>query len=79
MSGELITVLFSQNFIVLMLYVIMFVGFLVSKTNIAKLVFIVFNIFCIVQFFEFGTIYIVFFILMTFFGIIEYVRSVYEN
>ena len=78
MSGELITVLFSQNFIVLMLYVIMFVGFLVSKTNIAKLVFIVFNIFCIVQFFEFGTIYIVFFILMTFFGIIEYVRSVYE-
>jgi hypothetical protein len=78
MSGELITVLFSQNFIVLMLYVIMFVGFLVSKTNIAKLVFIVFNIFCIVQFFEFGTIYIVFFILMTFFGITEYVRSVYE-
>lgn len=49
--SELVTVLFSQNFIVLMLYVIMFVGFLVSKTNIAKLVFIIFNIFCIVQFY----------------------------
>lgn len=76
--SELVTVFFSQNFIVLMLYVIMFVGFLVSKTNIAKLVFIIFNIFCIVQFLEFGTIYIVFFILMTFFALIEYLKSVYE-
>jgi len=78
MVEELVTVLFSKNFIVLMLYVIMFVGFLVSKTNIAKLVFIVFNVFCLVEFFNLGTIYIVFFILMTFFALVEYLKSVYE-
>lgn len=77
MVEEIVTILFSTNFIVLMLYIVMFVGFLVSRTNIAKLVFIVFNIFCLIQFFSFGTIYIVFFVLMIFFALVEYLKSVY--